>query len=197
MRKRRSASRAPKKINFNVDPTHFLNRDLSWLHFNRRVLLESADKRNPLLERLRFLVIFSSNLDEFVMKRIGYLKHQINSGMAHRSVDGLTTIDQLANIRTHINEDLVKQRTIFSALMAELQRHDIFVYDYQDLSLEDQDYCNGFFKRKIFPVLTPLSVDPGVPRLGALAKYAVAFFRIAFSSCSRARSRRSWASSCC
>ena len=163
MRKRRSSSRAPKKINFNVDPTHFLNRDLSWLHFNRRVLAEAADKRNPLLERLRFLVIFSSNLDEFVMKRIGYLKHQISSGIAHKSVDGLSTFDQLGSIRAHINEDLIKQRTIFQGLMVDLQRHDIFVYEFDELSIEEQDICNSYFKSKIFPVLTPLSVDPGHP----------------------------------
>src|SRR6478672_1473635 len=102
MRKRRSHARAPKKINFNVDPTHFLNRDVSWLQFNRRVLAEAADKRNPLLERLRFLIIFSSNLDEFVMKRVGYLKHQISSGFTHRSVDGLTAEEQLTAIRKHI-----------------------------------------------------------------------------------------------
>jgi polyphosphate kinase len=163
MRKRRSAVRHPKKINFNVDPTHFINRDLSWLQFNRRVLHEAADKRNPLLERLRFLIIFSSNLDEFVMKRIGYLKHQINSGLAHRSVDGLTTIDQLTAIRTHINEDLVKQRSIYLGLVAELQRQDIFLFDFDELSVEEQDFCNSYFKSKVFPVLTPLSVDPGHP----------------------------------
>lgn len=163
MRKRRSATRLPKKINFNVDPTHFLNRDLSWLHFNRRVLNEAGDKRNPILERLRFLIIFSSNLDEFVMKRIGYMKHLVGSGFSHRSVDGLTPQEQLIAIRKHINEDLEMQRGIYLLLMAELQRHDIFVYDYDDLSLEDQDYCNSYFKRKIFPVLTPLSVDPGHP----------------------------------
>ncbi|MGE3611113.1 MAG: polyphosphate kinase 1 [Bacteriovoracaceae bacterium] len=163
MRKRRSATRHPKKINFNVDPTHFLNRDLSWLHFNRRVLQEAADKRNPLLERLRFLIIFSSNLDEFVMKRVGYLKHQIISGHTHRSVDGLTSEDQLVSIRKHINEDLEKQRTIYHALTAELQRNDIFIFDYEELPLEDQDYCSKYFKRRIFPVLTPLSVDPGHP----------------------------------
>lgn len=163
MRKRRSHSRTPKKINFNVDPNHFLNRDISWLHFNRRVLAEAADKRNPLLERLRFLIIFSSNLDEFVMKRVGYLKHQISSGFTHRSVDGLTTEEQLVAIRKHINEDLEKQRGIYLGLVAELERHDIFIYDYDDLHAEDQEYLSGYFKRKIFPVLTPLSVDPGHP----------------------------------
>lgn len=163
MRKRRSATRQPKKINFNVDPTHFLNRDVSWLHFNRRVLAEAADKRNPLLERLRFLIIFSSNLDEFVMKRVGYLKHQIASGITHRSVDGLTAPEQLASIRKHINEDLERQRGIYVGLVAELERQDIFIYDFDDLGAEDQDYLNGYFKRKMFPVLTPLSVDPGHP----------------------------------
>lgn len=163
MRKRRSHARAPKKINFNVDPTHFLNRDVSWLHFNRRVLAEAADKRNPLLERLRFLIIFSSNLDEFVMKRVGYLKHQISSGFTHRSVDGLTTEEQLTAIRKHINEDLEKQRGIYLGLVAELERNNIFIYDYEDLHGEDQEFLNNYFKRKVFPVLTPLSVDPGHP----------------------------------
>jgi polyphosphate kinase len=163
MRKRRSNTRQPKKISFNVDPTHFLNRDISWLHFNRRVLMEAADKRNPLLERLRFLIIFSSNLDEFVMKRVGYLKHQIISGFTHRSVDGQTAEEQLVNIRRHINEDLEKQRGIYLSLIAELERQNIFIYSYDDLHGEDQEYLNSYFKRKIFPVLTPLSVDPGHP----------------------------------
>lgn len=163
MRKRRSAARQPKKINFNVDPTHFLNRDTSWLHFNRRVLSEAADKRNPLLERLRFLIIFSSNLDEFVMKRVGYLKHQISSGFTHRSVDGQTAEEQLSSIRKHINEDLERQRGIYVGLVSELQRQDIFIYDFEDLNADDQEYLKGYFKRKMFPVLTPLSVDPGHP----------------------------------
>jgi polyphosphate kinase len=163
MRKRRSATRQPKKINFNVDPTHFLNRDISWLHFNRRVLHEASDKRNPLLERLRFLIIFSSNLDEFVMKRVGYLKHQIVSGVTHRSVDGQSPQEQLAAIRKHINIDLEKQRDIYFNLVSELERHDIFVYDFDDLLNDDQEYLKSYFRRKIFPVLTPLSVDPGHP----------------------------------
>lgn len=163
MRKRRSSTRQPKKINFNVDPTHFLNRDISWLQFNRRVLAEAADKRNPLLERLRFLIIFSSNLDEFVMKRVGYLKHQISSGFTHRSVDGQTTEEQLGLIRKHINEDLERQRGIYLELIADLTRNDISIFDFDELSADDQDYLNGYFKRKVFPVLTPLSVDPGHP----------------------------------
>ncbi len=163
MRKRRNPNRSPKKINFNVDPTHFLNRDTSWLQFNRRVLHEAADKRNPLLERLRFLIIFSSNLDEFVMKRIGYLKHLLGSGISHRSVDGLSVTEQLEGIRKHINEDLETQRAIYLQLIGELQRNDIYIYNYEDLAADDQEFCNGIFRRKIYPVLTPLSVDPGHP----------------------------------
>jgi polyphosphate kinase len=163
MRKRRNATRRPKKINFNVNPNHFLNRDLSWLQFNRRVLHEAADKRNPLLERLRFLIIFSTNLDEFVMKRIGYLKHQISSGITHRSVDGKAPQEQLLEIRRHIHSDLEIQRSIYTGLVEELKREDITIYDFEDLSLEDQDYLNSYFRRRIFPVLTPLSVDPGHP----------------------------------
>ena len=163
MRKRRTNGRQPKKINFNVDPNHFLNRDISWLQFNRRVLHEASDKRNPVLERLRFLIIFSSNLDEFVMKRIGYLKHQISSGITHRSVDGQTPQEQLIAIRKHINVDLEKQRSIYFDLVAELERNDIYIYDFEDLGHEDQENLNSYFRRKIFPVLTPLSVDPGHP----------------------------------
>ncbi len=163
MRKRRTNGRQPKKINFNVDPNHFLNRDISWLQFNRRVLHEASDKRNPVLERLRFLIIFSSNLDEFVMKRIGYLKHQISSGITHRSVDGQTPQEQLIAIRKHINVDLEKQRIIYFDLVAELERNDIYIYDFEDLGHEDQENLNSYFRRKIFPVLTPLSVDPGHP----------------------------------
>jgi polyphosphate kinase len=163
MRKRRNASRQPKKINFNVDPNHFLNRDTSWLEFNRRVLHEAFDSRNPLLERLRFLIIFSSNLDEFVMKRIGYLKHQVLSGVAHRSVDGKSVEEQLIAIRKHINEDLEKQREIYLMLIDELKNQGIGIFDFEELNSDDQEYCNNYFRRKIFPVLTPLSVDPGHP----------------------------------
>lgn len=163
MRKRRSAARKPKKINFNVDPTHFFNRDISWLHFNRRVLHEASDKRNPLLERLRFLIIFASNLDEFVMKRIGYLKHQILSGLNYRSVDGLSTEQQLSAIHKHINEDLEMQKSILLNLIDELKKQHIHIYDYEQLEKEDQEFLNSYFKRKVFPILTPLSVDPGHP----------------------------------
>lgn len=163
MMRRPKRTKQPKKINFNVDPHHFINRDLSWLQFNRRVLAEAADGRNPLLERVRFLIIFSSNLDEFVMKRVGYLKHLLISGFSHRSVDGLSPTEQLAAIRKHIQEDLQTRYGIYQTLVQELAAQGIEVLKYKELSDEDRVFCDDLFKRKIYPVLTPLSVDPGHP----------------------------------
>ncbi len=163
MMRRPKRAKHPKKINFNVDPHHFINRDLSWLQFNRRVLAEADDSRNPLLERVRFLIIFSSNLDEFVMKRVGYIKHQLISGFSHRSVDGLTPTEQLATIRAHILEDLTTRYSIYQKLVVELATHGINIMKYKELEAEDREFCNELFKKKIYPVLTPLSVDPGHP----------------------------------
>ena len=163
MMRRPKRTKQPKKINFNFDPHHFINRDLSWLQFNRRVLAEAADGRNPLLERVRFLIIFSSNLDEFVMKRVGYLKHLLISGFSHRSVDGLSPTEQLAAIRKHIQEDLQTRYGIYQTLVQELAAQGIEVLKYKELSDEDRVFCDDLFKRKIYPVLTPLSVDPGHP----------------------------------
>lgn len=155
------AKRTVKRINFNVDPTHFLNRDLSWLHFNRRVLSEAADVRTPLLERLRFLMIFSTNLDEFVMKRIGRLRRQMGGG--HMSVDGMAPEIQIKAVREHILQDLHTQNTIFNSLVPELEKEGIKFLTYEELGDDERAYCDDHFKRKVFPVLTPLSVDPGHP----------------------------------
>jgi polyphosphate kinase len=162
MRKPRKG-RAPRKIDFNVDPTHFLNRDLSWLQFNRRVLSEAVDERTPLLERLRFLIIFSANLDEFVMKRIGRMKRMEASGLLHKSVDGMGTAAQIQEIRQHILEDLEVQQKVFKSLLPPLEKEGIYFYSYEDLQDVDRKFCDEHFRRKVFPVLTPLSVDPGHP----------------------------------
>lgn len=162
MRKQKKG-RAPRKIEFNVDPTHFLNRDLSWLQFNRRVLAEAVDERTPLLERLRFLIIFSANLDEFVMKRIGRMKRQVASGQIHKSVDGMGPEKQLLVVRQHILEDLETQQKVFKALLGPLEKEGITFSSYEDLNEEDRKYCDDYFRNKVFPILTPLSVDPGHP----------------------------------
>ncbi|MBY0515306.1 MAG: polyphosphate kinase 1 [Bacteriovoracaceae bacterium] len=162
MRKQRKG-RSPRKIEFNVDPTHFLNRDLSWLQFNRRVLNEAVDERTPLIERLRFLIIFSANLDEFVMKRIGRMKRQVDSGLIHKSVDGMGAEKQIVEVREHILEDLETQQKVFKSLIDPLEKEGIFFYSYEDLNDVDKKFCDDYFKSKVFPVLTPLSVDPGHP----------------------------------
>jgi len=163
MRKPRAGRKAQKKIDFNVDPTHFLNRDLSWLQFNRRVLQEAVDERTPLLERLRFLMIFTANLDEFVMKRIGRLKRQVVSGGGHLSVDGRSPETQLRAVREHILQDLVVQNKTFNTLLPLLEKEGIRFLTYEELGTEEKGFCDDHFRRKVFPVLTPLSVDPGHP----------------------------------
>lgn len=162
MRKQKKG-RSPRKIDFNVDPTHFLNRDLSWLEFNRRVLHEALDERTPLIERLRFLIIFSANLDEFVMKRIGRMKRQVASGQIHKSVDGLAPEKQLVLVRKHILDDLETQQKVFKALIPPLEQEGILFHSYEDLNEEERKFCDDYFRQKVFPVLTPLSVDPGHP----------------------------------
>lgn len=162
MRKTKARAKV-KKITFNVDPTHFLNRDLSWLQFNRRVLQEAVDDRTPLLERLRFLMIFSANLDEFVMKRIGGLKRQVASGGGHVSVDGMSPENQLRAVREHILQDLQTQNKTFVSLLPQLEAEGIRFLTYEELGADERAYCDDHFRRKVFPVLTPLSVDPGHP----------------------------------
>jgi polyphosphate kinase len=163
MKNKRRKDRSPRKIDFNVDPTHFFNRDLSWLQFNRRVLSEASDERTPLIERLRFLIIFSANLDEFIMKRVGRIKRQLASGLHHKTVDGMGPQTQLIEIRKHVLQDLETQQNIFKSLIPELDKNKISFYSYEDLKDKDKLLCDEYFRQKIYPVLTPLSVDPGHP----------------------------------
>jgi polyphosphate kinase len=162
-KRKNKAHKAPKSIDFKVNPINFINRDISWLEFNRRVLNEAGDDRTPLLERLRFLLIFSSNLDEFVMKRVGRLKRQVSSGLMYKSVDGLNAQDQFTKIRQHIQKDLEERQRIFMELVPKLKEHGIEFLEWEELNLTDQKFCEDYFREKIFPVLTPLSVDPGHP----------------------------------
>ena len=163
MKNKSKKGRAPRKIDFNLDPTHFFNRDLSWLQFNRRVLNEAADERTPLIERLRFLIIFAANLDEFVMKRIGRMKKQFESGLLHKTVDGMGPQTQLITTRKHILEDIENQQKIFKSLIPLLEKEGVSFHTYEDLDPVDKQFCDDYFHRKIFPVLTPLSVDTGHP----------------------------------
>ena len=142
----------------------FLNRELSWLEFNRRVLHEAMDHRTPLLERLNFLSIFSSNLDEFFMKRVGGLKRQVAAGVVASLPEGLTPVQQLAAIRKAVLPMLARQAECYTTLIRPaLAEHEIFLLDWQDLTEAECAKANQYFHTSVFPVLTPLAVDPGHP----------------------------------
>jgi len=141
-----------------------LNRELSWLDFNSRVLEMAQDASFPLLERVRFLAIFASNLDEFFMKRVGGLHRQRESALADRSIDGLTVSQQLIAIHDRIHPQLAAQMNCwFKDLHPALKSHGISVKRYDDLPTQQKIYCDGFFKKQVFPILTPLAVVPGHP----------------------------------
>ncbi|MEO7714244.1 MAG: polyphosphate kinase 1 [Gemmatimonadaceae bacterium] len=141
----------------------YLNRELSWLAFNARVLHEAADKRVPLLERLKFLAIFGSNLDEFFMVRVAGLRRQVASGVLHHTPDGLTAAEQLAAIRSRVALLLADQRQCLANLLGELAPHGVRLVRMSELTAGERRAIDEQFESQIFPVLTPLAVDPGHP----------------------------------
>jgi len=142
----------------------FLNRDLAWLEFNRRVLHEAVDARTPLLERVRFLGIFTSNLDEFFMKRVGGLKRQLAAGVMASSPQGIPTSDALARIRQSVVPMLAEQARAFShEIRPALADAGIQLVDWHDLTDAERQQAAAYFKANVFAVLTPLAVDPGNP----------------------------------
>ncbi len=144
--------------------TMFFNRELSFLEFNKRVLLEARDKRHPLLERLKFLSIFSSNLDEFFMIRVAGLKRQAESGVVELSMDGLTPKEQLEEIRKKVLELYNLHEEIFlNEIMPELNNSGIFIHSYKELSEADKDYLKVFFCKEVLPLLTPRILDQAHP----------------------------------
>ncbi len=143
--------------------THYLNRELSWLAFNARVLHEAMDPRVPMLERLKFHSIFSSNLDEFFMVRVAGLRRQLESGALHTTPDGLTAPEQLAAIRARVRVLLDDQRAAFASLLEELAPHGVRIIGMADLTPAERRAIDEQFESQIFPVLTPLAVDPGHP----------------------------------
>lgn len=146
-----------------VAPSYF-NRELSWIEFNRRVLDEARDPRNPLLERVKFLAIFASNLDEFFMIRVSGIKQQISAGVQKQSPDGLTPSEQLAAIRRALLPLLEEERQILlDDLLPNLRAHGIYLYDYQELNRRQREWIDDYFRRNVFPVLTPLAFDSSRP----------------------------------
>lgn len=138
------------------------NRDLSWLEFNRRVLRLAQDQRTPLLERVRFMAIFSSNLDEFVMKRLGMLQRRIQSGVTGPDLDGLAPAALLGALRATIRELQFQQTECFeTSIRPALAREGIEVVDHASLPPEQKRWLRLWFRKNAFPVLTPLAVDRG------------------------------------
>lgn len=149
---------------FDFDsPALYLNRELTWLNFNRRVLAEADDERNPLLERLKFLAITASNLDEFFMKRIGGLKQQVIAGMTERTVDGRTPGEQIAECHGEIRRIEAAQRETLHALLAALREHKCVVESYSALSAGEQAALREYYLANIFPLVTPLAMDSAHP----------------------------------
>jgi polyphosphate kinase len=144
-------------------PDRFINRELSWLAFNERVLAEAGNTRYPLLERLRFLSISASNLDEFYMVRVAGLKGQVQAGISTPSQDGLTPAQQLVAIGTRARKLMQDQQTTWAALRRELAAAGVAVIGPEELSAEDRAFLAERFKAEVFPVLTPLAIDPAHP----------------------------------
>ncbi|HEU4699252.1 MAG TPA: polyphosphate kinase 1 [Gemmatimonadales bacterium] len=147
------------------DPALYINRELSWLEFNRRVLAEAQDGRTPLLERLKFLAIFGSNLDEFFQVRVGGLKQQLAAGYAERTADGMRPEDQLRAI-AGIVRDLEREAyaTLLDDLLPALADDGLTLHlDHAALDEADRAHLAEYFQANVFPVLTPLAVDPGHP----------------------------------
>lgn len=168
MAKRLSKPRAPKVSKKNQEPTlsrtAYFNRELSWLAFNRRVLEQAQNDRHPLLERVRFLAIVCSNLDEFFEIRVAGLIQQVDSGVTESSMDGLSAREQLRRIHSvvvSLVEDQFQcwQKQLVPALAAE----NILIRSAKDLTPAELTWVTTYFREQVYPVLTPLALDQSHP----------------------------------
>ncbi|MEQ9097327.1 MAG: polyphosphate kinase 1 [Phycisphaerales bacterium] len=143
-------------------PEALFNRDLSWLAFNQRVLELSEDEATPLLERVKFLGIFASNLDEFFMKRVGLIRRQVDAGIEAPSPDGLTPRQQLDAVREKVQALQARQADCWErAILPALEAEGVSLVGYDDLEDAERARLDRWFEEEVFPILTPLSIDPG------------------------------------
>ena len=144
-------------------PDYYLNRELTWLNFNFRVLHEAEDPRTPLLERLKFLSIVGSNLDEFFMKRIGGLKQQVEAGITERTIDGRTPGEQIEQCYTVVRKLEARQRKAGREILSLLEAEGIRVVDWEELSSKQRKWLRLHYVRNIYPLVTPQATDPAHP----------------------------------
>ncbi len=146
-----------------IGPEYFLNRELTWLNFNFRVLHEAEDERTPLLERVKFLAIVGSNIDEFFMKRIGGLKQQVGAGVQKHTADGRTPEEQIEECYVLVRQLEARQRQVLQSVLAELAQHQIVVTTYESVGKKSQQYLREHYLNNIFPLVTPQATDPAHP----------------------------------
>ena len=158
----RKKSTSTAEINLS-DSRWYLNRELTWLEFNRRVLHEAEDERTPLLERLKFIAIVSSNLDEFFMKRIGGLKQLVGAGLREPSLDGLTPLQQIDQCHSIIRGIEDNKYTCLQQIRKLLKEQGIIISEVKDLTARERSNLRDHFATNIYPLLTPQSIDPAHP----------------------------------
>jgi len=146
------------------DANNFINRELSWIDFNKRVLLTGMEKDYKVLDKIKFCSIFSNNLDEFFMVRVASLKAQVEAGIRKKSIDGLTPKEQLKKINKEVKSlTKLQESYVNNELRNELRNEGVFIKRYKELNENQKNWSNNYFLSSIFPLLTPLVVDPAHP----------------------------------